>query len=110
MKSANLTNYLSPQICGFAICGTYFGPPRATALAVQEDASCKSAKCCVFLGLNCVWIKSGYLGCYIRGGDLTHRDKYFNFPFLIKLIIGPGGVVYKGVNVCTVKLKAMCEG
>jgi hypothetical protein len=22
-KSANLTNYLSPQICGFAICGTY---------------------------------------------------------------------------------------
>ncbi len=77
----------------------------------KRTLALKSAKCCVFLGLNCVWVKSQYLGGYIKGGDLTHRDKYFNFPFLIKLIIGPGGVVvYKGVDVCTVKLKRKCEG
>jgi hypothetical protein len=36
-KSANLKNYLSPQICGFAICGTYLvNCPHL--LATQPDS------------------------------------------------------------------------
>ncbi len=35
-RSANLTNFLSPQICGFAICGTYL----RTLLESKEKLTC----------------------------------------------------------------------
>ncbi len=36
LRSANLTNYLSPQICGFAICGTYLRTTHFWLMELEE--------------------------------------------------------------------------